>query len=78
MNNITKISEISYQDVADYIRLSELDDTEINTLNNLINIYKLLTEVSTKGEDTLRMAYCLQTFQNEIIQLQKINNKKEE
>lgn len=40
MNNITKVSEIGYQDVADYIRLIEIDDTDINTLNNLINISK--------------------------------------
>lgn len=40
MNNITKVSEIGYQDVADYIRLIEIDETEINILNNLINISK--------------------------------------
>ena len=40
MNKITKVSEITYQDVADYIRLDELDENDINTLNNLINISK--------------------------------------
>ena len=38
MNNITKISEITYQDVADYIRLSEVSQDDQNTLTNLINI----------------------------------------
>lgn len=38
MNNITKISEITYQDIADYIRLSEISQDDQNTLTNLINI----------------------------------------
>lgn len=38
MNNITKISEITYQDVAEYIRLSEVTQEDQNTLTNLINI----------------------------------------
>ena len=38
MNNITKISEITYQDVADYIRLCEVTQDDQNTLTNLINI----------------------------------------
>ena len=40
MNNITKVSEITYEDVADYIRLSEVSQDDINTLNNLIGISK--------------------------------------
>ena len=40
MNNITKISEITYQDVAEYIRLSEVTESDQATLNNLINISK--------------------------------------
>lgn len=38
MNNITKISEITYQDVAEYIRLSEVTQSDQKTLTNLINI----------------------------------------
>lgn len=38
MNNITKVSEITYQDVAEYIRLSEVSQDDQNTLTNLINI----------------------------------------
>lgn len=40
MNNITKISEITYQDVAEYIRLSEVTQDDQKTLTNLINISK--------------------------------------
>lgn len=40
MNNITKVSEITYEDVAEYIRLSEADANDQNTLSNLINISK--------------------------------------
>ena len=38
MNNITKVSDITYEDVADYIRLSEVTQNEQNTLNTLINV----------------------------------------
>lgn len=40
MNTIEKVSEITYQDIADYIRLDEITENEINTLNNLIRIAK--------------------------------------
>lgn len=40
MNNISKVSDITYQDVADYIRLSEVTTSEQNTLNTLINVSK--------------------------------------
>lgn len=38
MNNITKVSEITYLDVAEYIRLSEVSQEDQATLTNLINI----------------------------------------
>jgi hypothetical protein len=41
MNNITKVSDITYQDLAEYIRIPDaLDQNEINTLNNLLGIAK--------------------------------------
>lgn len=40
MNEITKVSDISYQDVADYLRLYEVDIDTTNTLNTLINVSK--------------------------------------
>lgn len=38
MNTITKVSDITAQDIADYIRLDELTADETNTLNNLLNV----------------------------------------
>lgn len=40
MNNITQVSAITAQDIADYIRLDELTEDETNTLNTLLNISK--------------------------------------
>lgn len=40
MNNISKVSEITTQDLAEYIRLSEVTTDETNTLTNLLNIAK--------------------------------------
>ena len=40
MNNITKISQITYQDIAEYLRLSELTQSDQNYINNLISISK--------------------------------------
>ena len=40
MNEISKVSDITYQDVAEYLRLYEIDNDDINTLNTLINVAK--------------------------------------
>lgn len=40
VSEITKVSDITYQDVADYLRLYEIDNDDINTLNTLINVAK--------------------------------------
>ena len=40
MNTITKVSDITYQDIADYIRLGEVETDEQNTLNNLLTVAK--------------------------------------
>ena len=40
VNEIFKVSEIRWQDVADYLRLDEVNNNDINTLNTLINISK--------------------------------------
>ena len=40
MNNISKISDITYQDIADYIRLSEISADDQNYLTALISISK--------------------------------------
>ena len=40
MNNISKISDITYEDIATYIRLSEVSEDDQNYLTTLINISK--------------------------------------
>lgn len=40
MNNISKISDITYQDIAYYIRLSEISEDDQSYLTTLINISK--------------------------------------
>ena len=40
MNDIDKVSDITYQDVADYLRLYETNSDDINTLNNLLSVAK--------------------------------------
>lgn len=40
MNRIEKVSEITANDVADYIRLDEMTDDEKNTLDTLIEVSK--------------------------------------
>lgn len=40
MDNTTKVSDITYTDVANYIRLAELTQDDISTLESLISISK--------------------------------------
>lgn len=40
MNVITKVSQITAQDVQDYLRISEVTQDDINTLNNLLTVAK--------------------------------------
>ena len=40
MNNITKVSEITAADVADYLRLPEVTQADTNTLNTMIGVAK--------------------------------------
>lgn len=40
MNNISKVSDITPEYVAEYIRLDEVTESDIATLNNLIGIAK--------------------------------------
>ncbi|MBO5908598.1 MAG: phage gp6-like head-tail connector protein [Clostridia bacterium] len=40
MKDINAVSEITYQDIADYIRLDELTNDDVNTLINLLAVAK--------------------------------------
>lgn len=54
MNDITKVSDISYQDVAEYLRLYEVDNDDINTLNTLINVAKaFISNYTGRSSDEL-------------------------
>jgi hypothetical protein len=54
MNNISKVSDINYQDVAEYCRIDELSQDDIITLNNLIDVAKSFIRSYT-GQDDLDM-----------------------
>lgn len=40
MNEITKVSDITANDLAEYIRLDEVTSDDENTLNSLLNVAK--------------------------------------
>ena len=40
MKAISKVSDIDYQDVADYLRITELTQGDIETLNNILIVAK--------------------------------------
>ena len=51
MNAISKVSEISYSDVADFIRLSELTPDDVNTRNDMLEVAKAYVSSYTGLED---------------------------
>lgn len=51
MQNISKVSDITYQDIADYIRLEELTQDDINTLNSLLMVSKAFIKNYTGRTD---------------------------
>ena len=51
MNNISKVSEITYSDLAEYIRLDELTQDDISTLNNFLGIAKAYMKNYTGRDD---------------------------
>ena len=52
MNEITKVSDITYQDVAEYIRIPEVTESDQSLLNSLIGIAKDFIKKYT-GQDDL-------------------------
>lgn len=44
MNNISKVSDIKVEDIADYLRIDELTEADKQTLNNLLGIAKTYIE----------------------------------
>lgn len=52
MNNISKVSDIEVEDIADYLRIDELTESDKQMLNNLLGIAKTYIESYT-GLDNL-------------------------
>lgn len=52
MEEITKVSEITVNDLAEYLRIYELDENETTLLNNLLNVAKSFIKSYT-GQDDL-------------------------
>lgn len=51
MNLITKVSEITVYDVADYIRLDEMDSSEQNTIQTILEVAKTYVKKYTGRTD---------------------------
>ena len=53
MNNISKVSEITASDLAEYIRLDDVSEDDTKLLNNLLQIAKtfILNYTGQKPED---------------------------
>lgn len=47
MNNIRKVSDIKAEDIADYLRIDELTESDEQMLNNLLEIAKTYIESYT-------------------------------
>ena len=46
-----KVSEITYREIAEYIRLTEVSEEDMSLLNNVINIAKAYLKENTGVED---------------------------
>ena len=62
MNVINKVSEITSQDLADYIRITEPDTNDLNTLSTLLTVAKVYV-----GEYTGRTIEDLDNYKDIII-----------
>ena len=62
MNVINKVSEITASDLQDYLRIEEVSQSDINTLNTLLNIAKVYV-----GEYTGRTIQDLDNYRDIII-----------
>ena len=62
MNEITKVSDITANDLAEYIRLDEVTSDDENTLNTLLNVAKTFI-----SEYTGRTSEDLDNYQDFVI-----------
>lgn len=57
MKEIMKVSDITAQDLADYMRISELSDDDTNSLNNMLLVAKTFIKNYTGQTDEGLDAY---------------------
>ena len=62
MNQISAVSQITAQDVADYLRICEVTEDDLNTLNTLLTVAKVYV-----GEYTGRTIQDLDNYKDIII-----------
>ena len=62
MNNIQKVSDITASDLQDYLRIAEVSQDDINTLNTLLTVAKVYV-----GEYTGRTIQELDDYKDIII-----------
>lgn len=54
MNQISKVSDVTYQDVAEYLRLDEVTQSDVGTLQTLIAVAKsYMCKYTGKAEQEL-------------------------
>lgn len=84
MNNITKVSEITAADIADYIRLDEVTDDDTTTLNVLLGVAKqfILDYTGQTDLDTYQdfvivvFILCQDMWDNRTLYVDKLNLNK--
>jgi len=79
-----KVSTLTYQDIADYIRLSEISETDKKLLNQLLSIAKAFIKDNTgvenldDHEDFIIVVYilCQDMYDNRTLYVDKSNLNK--
>lgn len=81
---ITKVSEITYEDIADYLRLSEVTAKDIKFLNTILNVAKDYVKNNSGIEDMdaysdlvfAVFVLCQDMYDNRILYVDKTNLNK--
>mgnify|MGYP002525561466 CR=1 FL=1 len=83
MNQISKVSDITASDIADYIRLDEFTQSDQNTLNTLITVAKAYMKEYTGRTDAeldnyqdfviVLMILCQDMWDNRVLYVDKSN-----
>lgn len=86
MNEISAVSQITAQDVADYLRISEVTQDDLNTLNTLLTVAKAYitqyTGQTLENLDTLQdiiivvLILCQDMWDNRTLYVDSSNSNK--